>query len=102
MSPATRSPCPRYVQRRPSTAAGTAALPTPRQITTLEMLRAAKPRAAQHLECVRAARAGAAVENEIAIARNRVDVPFELAEGNEPCAFEVALLELVVLADIDQ
>ena len=66
------------------------------------MLRAAKTSAAQHLQGVCAARPRAAVKDDVAIARNRIKTPMQLAQRHVSRAFEMSLIPLIGLADIDE
>src|SRR5436190_2136934 len=66
------------------------------------MLRAPETRGAQHLEGVRASAPRAAVENDVAVPGDRIDVALELSKRNQPRTFQISLARLEQLADVDQ
>src|SRR5205814_9521768 len=78
------------------------ALALPGENATFEVLRAVITRRAQHLERMRAARSRPAVQDDVAIAGNQLQILMELTQRNEPRPFDVTLIPLLLLADVDQ
>ena len=60
------------------------------------------PRAAQHVDCVRTANSMMAVDDEIRVARQRIDVRGERRQRNQSGRDDVRIRMFVRLANIDE